>query len=123
MSYPTWPMDIPKVPLVDSWSMPDMYQDPRATDMEGANKRLRTRPGDEIYSIQFAILMLKAEWTTLQAWILDDLGRGTSRFNTRIWDGTAMIDALVQFKDKPQPVSVPPHKMQITFSYWVFPNG
>lgn len=122
MSYPTWPVSVPQVPLVDSWQMPDIYQDPRVTDMEGANKRQRTRPGDDMYNISFNLLMTKAQWITLRNWTITECGRGTSRFNTRIWDGTQMIDALVQHSVKPKPTTMEP-KMLVAFSFWVYPNG
>lgn len=122
MAYPTWPVSVKQVPLVDSWSMPDIYQDPRVTDMEGANKRARTRPGDDMYTVSFNLLMTKAQWQTLKTFFLVDCGRGTSRFNTRIWNGSQMINALVQHKDKPVPTAVEP-KVMVALSYWVYPNG
>lgn len=122
MTYPTWPTSVPQTPLLDSWQMPDPYQEPRVTDMEGGNVRMRSRPGDNIYRISFNILMTKAQWTTLWAWIMNDLGRGTSRFNTKIWNGSAMVNAVAQFAAKPQPSSIEP-KVLVAFDLRVYPNA
>lgn len=120
MAYPTWPA-IKQEPLLDSWQMPDMYQDPRATDMEGANKRLLTRPGDDIYRVTFNIMLTKAEFTTFNTWVVVTLGRGTSRFQTKIWNGAAMIDAIVQFASKPAPTTQEPVVI-IGLDLFVFPR-
>lgn len=122
-TYPTWPVGVPQVPLVDSLQVPDLYLDPRATDMEGGNVRLRTRPGDGIYMVTFNLLMTRAQWAILKAWILVDLGRGTSRFNTQIWDDAsdAMIPVLCQMGAKPTYSSMTP-KVLISLTLKVFPD-
>lgn len=121
MAYPTWPSGVPYHALVDSWQQPDMYQDPRVTDMEGGNKRLMTRPGDDIYRITFNIIMTKAQLTTLKTWILTDLGRGTSRFSMTIWNGSAEVTAIVQFASKPSPSTNEP-KVIVGMDLHVFPR-
>src|SRR5262245_34210184 len=105
MAYPTWPVGVPYKPLLDSWTKPDMYQDPRVTDMEGGNKRMLTRPGDDVQRISFIILMTKAQFATFEDWVLDDLGRGTSRFSMQVWNGSAMVNRVVQFAAKPSPTT------------------
>lgn len=121
MTYPTWPAGVPQVPMVDSFQRPDMYQDPRVTDMEGSNKRMLTRPGDDIYRITFSRLMTTAEAATFRNWVLVNLGRGTSRFNTNIWNGSAMVPAVCQFASKPAETNVWP-KVMFNLDLFVFPR-
>lgn len=120
MTYPTWP-DVPKVPLIDSFTRPDMYLDPRVTDMEGGNKRMLTRPGDDIYRVQFNLLFTTAQATTFRTWVIVTLGRGTSRFTTQIWNGSAMIDAVCQFAAKPQESPQAPYVL-MALDQFVFPG-
>lgn len=121
MAYPAWPA-VPRVPLVDSFQMPDMYQDPRVTDMEGSNKRMLTRPGDDIYRITFNVLMSAAQSAVFKNWCRVTLGRGTSRFSTQIWDGTsAMVPAVCQFASKPVESSIWP-KIMYSLDFFVFPR-
>lgn len=121
MTYPTWPGGLPDTPLLDSWQRPDMYQDPRITDMEGANKRLLTRPGDDIYRVSFNLMFTKAQFATFETFVLTTLGRGTSRFHTRVWTGSAMIAAVVQFAGKPVPSTQEP-KVIVSMDLTVFPR-
>ena len=121
MTYPSWPVGLPQAPLVDSYQRPDMYQDPRVTDMEGGNKRMLTRPGDDIYRVTFNLLMSRTQATTFRTWVLTDLGRGTSRFSTRIWDGSSMVNAVCQFASKPVESSVVPLVM-FGLDFFVFPG-
>lgn len=120
MTLPTWPA-VPQVPLVDSYQRPDMYQDPRVTDMEGSNKRMLTRPGDDIYRITFNLLMTNAQASTFRDWAIVTLGRGTSRFSTQIWNGSAMVPAVCQFAAKPAESSVWP-KVMFGLDFFVFPR-
>lgn len=112
-------LGIKDVPLVDSWELQDMYLDPLQTDMEGGNKRLRTRAGDDVAHITFNLLYTAGEYSTFKNFVLVTLNRGTSRFTMRVWDGTQMVSKTVQFAKKPKPTSVWP-KMMVAFDLWVY---
>ena len=120
MAYPAWPA-VPYKPLMDSWGRPDMYQDPRVTDMEGSNKRMLTRPGDDIYRVSFNVMMTKAQATTFRTWVVTTLGRGTSRFSMDIWNGSAMETVVVQFAAKPAEATKAP-MVVFGLDVFVFPG-
>lgn len=109
-------------PLVDSWQLPQPYLEPIQTDYDGGNKRLRSQPGDEVQQVQFAILMTNAEYSTFQNFVMNTLGKGTSRFTMRIWDGVAMVSKTVQFATRFKPTPAPPIKVQVSFDLWVYPS-
>lgn len=106
-------------PLIDSWKMSELNLDPLETDMNGGNKRLRGRPGDNVQRIQFGVLYTKAQWTTLFAWHRDTLFGGTSRFTMTVWLGDAFSLKTVQFAAKLSLVAVEP-RVQANFDLWVF---
>lgn len=120
MAYPAWPA-VPSSPLLDSWAKPDLYLDPRVTDMEGGNKRMLTRPGDDIQRITFTILMTQAQFATFETWCLTTISRGTQRFGMPIWNGSAMVTKVVQFAAKPQ-ISTNYPKVNVTLDVFVFPR-
>lgn len=106
-------------PQVDSWKMSDLNLDPLETDMDGGNKRLRGRPGDNVQRIQFSVLYTEAAWATLFAWNRDTLVGGISRFTMNVWLGASFSVKTVQFAAKLNPVAVPP-LVQANFDLWVF---
>jgi hypothetical protein len=120
MTYPVWPA-VPYKPLLDSWSKPDMYQEPRVTDMEGGNKRMLTRPGDDVQRISFVIMMTKAQFATFETFVLTTLGRGTSRFTMDVWNGSAMETNVVQFASKPTPTTNHP-VVNVSMDLFIFPR-
>ncbi len=120
MTLPVYPESLPFDPLVDSWSWPDLYQDPLQTDMEGGNKRLRTRPGDDIGRVSFTIRYTKAQYSTFLTFVQSTLNRGTSRWTMDVWDGSAFITRNVQFAKKPVP-QANNLKMDVSYDLWVYP--
>lgn len=122
MSYPNWPPTVPQSPLMGSWQEVEIYQDPIITEMEGGNKRMRTRPGDDVCRYTFTILMTNAQWATLREWAVVDLARGTKRFRTKIWNGSAMIDAVCQFAAKLKPGTAD-LKTAVEVDVWRFPGA
>ncbi len=121
MAYPEWPATVNRVPLLDSWSKPDPYMDPRVTDMEGGNKRMLTRPGDDVFRITFNLLMTREVFALFEDFVLTDLGRGTSRFVTEIWNGSSMVEAVVQFASKYQTSTTHP-MVTVGLDLFVFPR-
>lgn len=96
MTIPAFPA-IRMSPLVDSWQVDKPYLEPLQTDMDGGNKRLRTRPGDEVAQIQFTIMYNLADFATFKTFALTTLNRGTVRFTMDVWNGVAMVSKTVQF--------------------------
>src|SRR5262249_16891047 len=84
-------------PLVDSWQIAEAYLAPLETDMDGGNKRLRRRPGDETSRISFSILFHNSDFETFKTFVRETLNLGTTRFTMRVWTGTAMVSKTVQF--------------------------
>lgn len=122
MAYPVWPASVPQSPLVGSWQEVDIYLDPIETEMDGGNRRLRTRPGDDVSRYAFTLLMTNTQWATLREWAVTDLSRGTKRFSTKIWNGSSMIDAVCQFATKMKPSSTD-LKTSVAVEVWRFPNA
>ncbi len=120
MALPAYPSGIAYKARVDSWSMPKMYLDPLQTDMDGGNKRLRTRPGDDVQEIKFDVVMSKADFATFQTFVLTTLNRGTSRFTMDVWMGNATVNKTVQFASPPQPTTNEPVVI-VSFDLWVYP--
>ena len=112
-------LGIQDVPLVDSWENPDPYLDPLITDMEGGNKRMRTRAGDEVARIGFQLLFSAEQYAIFKNFNLVTLSRGTSRFTMRVWDGAQMITKTVQHASKPIPQSIFP-KTAVKLELWVY---
>src|SRR5262245_45788211 len=116
MAYPSYTaLAINDHPLIESWSMPESYIPPKATEMDGGNTRLRRQPGDEAFQLQFDILFTASQYSTFKNFVKTTLGGGISRFTMRIWDGGAMVSKTVQFMQPYQPTPQPPLYTQVTF--------
>jgi hypothetical protein len=97
MSIPAWPADIPYAPDLNSISPIKRMLDPIATDMEGGNTRLRSRPGDNVGTISQTVVMKAAQFDAFVAWVKDGLGNGTSRFTVPVRLGAAFETKVCQF--------------------------
>ena len=96
MALPAWP--IPSFrPQQDGTSPLQRMLDPLATEMEGGNLRQRSRPGDNVGSIQQTIQMPLAEYETFAAWVKTTLNNGTARFTLDVWLGTGFANKVCQF--------------------------
>lgn len=125
MTFPSYTaLGIKDVPLVDSWTIADAYLDPRQTDFDGGNKRLRRQPGDDVARYTFDINYTNAEYALFIAFVAPSgpLGGGVSRFTMRVWNGSAMVSKTVQFASKYKPISQPPTHMRVTFDLWIYPT-
>ncbi len=110
---------LPYSPLVDTWQEVDAYLDPVETDMDGGNKRLRSKPGDDVQHITFDILYTKAQLTTLKTFIKTTLGLGTARFTMTVWTGATHELKTVQFAKKIKTTQNEP-KVRVSYDLWVF---
>lgn len=117
-------LGIRDTPLVDSWMIADAYLDPRQTDFDGGNKRLRRQPGDDVARYNFDIMYTNAEYALFIAFVAfsGPLGGGISRFTMRVWNGAAMVSKTVQFASKYKPVPQPPTRMRVSFDLWIYPT-
>jgi hypothetical protein len=99
MSDPSYPEGLPYKPRRGEWSI--SRPDPLASDMEGANKRLRARAGDKSVRIVTQTLRFTADQlTTFEAFVADDLAGGTARFTMQVWLGSDYQSKTVQFDGK-----------------------
>jgi hypothetical protein len=71
--------------------------EPISTDFEGGNTRERSRPGDNIGTLNQTIRISMADHDTLVAWIKDTIGNGTGRFTMNVWLGSAFASKVCQF--------------------------
>lgn len=97
MTIPAWPPGVPYAPDLNSISGIKRILDPLATEMEGGNTRLRSRPGDNVGTISQTIVMKAAQFETFVAWVKNDLGNGTSRFTAPVRLGAAFEAKVCQF--------------------------
>ena len=124
MSVPTFTsLGINDKPIIDSFTESMPHLDPVETDFEGGNKRRRRLPGDEVFQVQFDILFTNAEYATFRTYAITTLGNGTARFQMRIWrpESLSMVERLVQFSQKWQPIPQPPKYTRVAFQLWVYP--
>lgn len=108
-------------PLIDSWSKPESYIPPRATEMDGGNTRLRRQPGDDAFQLQFDILYTATELATFRNFVKTTLGGGISRFTMRVWTGAIMETKTVQFIQPYSETPQPPGHTQVSFRLKVYP--
>jgi len=100
MAVPAWPA-VNYVPDLNSISGIKRALDPLATEMEGGNTRLRSRPGDNVATFSQTITMTAAEFDVFVAWVKDTLGNGTSRFSLKVRLGTRFEEKVCQFSGAP----------------------
>lgn len=97
MTIPAWPDAVPYAPDLNSISPIKRMLDPIATEMEGGNVRLRSRPGDNVGTISQTIVMKTSAFDVFVARVKDDLGNGTSRFTAPVRLGAAFETKVCQF--------------------------
>jgi hypothetical protein len=98
-----------------------MYQDPRATQMEGGNTRMLTRPGDDIRRVSWIVQMTKTEFAAFRTWVTTTMSRGTARFAVPVWEGNAYVTRVCQFASKPVPSTNHP-LVNVQIEVFVFPR-
>lgn len=103
MPLPSWPATVPYKPRRGEWSMPEPYIEPLATDMDGGNKRLRSKPGSNVAVIEQTLRMTADAFDDFNAFVRGDLNNGTSRFTAQVWLGSAYATKTCQFEGAPKP--------------------
>jgi hypothetical protein len=97
MALPVWPSSVPNQATND-WKMTSLYVDPIATDMDGGNQRLRSRPGSNVAIVSYPLVPLTAQqWNDLNAFFRTTLGNGASRFTMPVFTGSTYETKTVQF--------------------------
>jgi len=104
MTLPVWPGTVPATAR-DGWQMPSMYVAPIATEMEGGNQRLRSRPGSNVAIVEYPLVPLTlAEWGYFDTFIRTTLGNGASRFTMSLIIAGVATSKTVQLNEGKSPV-------------------
>lgn len=97
MTLPVWDTNVPVEPP-EGWQMPAMYLAPEATEMDGGNQRLRSKPGSNVAVINYPLKPLTdAQYALFETFVRTTLNNGTSRWTMSLWTGTAFVSKTVQF--------------------------
>ena len=96
MAVPVWPAGVPSAPQRASLQISRAFNAPVSTEMEGGNTRERPRGTLQYRLMSFDIRMTPAKFALFDAFVSDDLARGTKRFDMPIWDGAALSTKTVK---------------------------
>lgn len=111
---------MPYAPDLNSVQPLTRLLDPIKTDMEGGNTRLRSRPGDNVGQISYAIPMSKAQIDAFNAWVKTTLGNGTARFSMPAWLDNAFVTKVCQFAAVPKSARLGSGRLAVTVSLRVY---
>jgi hypothetical protein len=83
--------------------MPEPYIAPDASEMDGGNKRLRSRPGSNVAIVTYPLIPLTdAQMAYLRTFYRTTLGQGASRFTMALMtDNAASETKTVQMEKTP----------------------
>lgn len=103
MTLPTWPSECPSAAR-DGWQMSQMFQAPRATEMEGGNQRLRARPGSNVATVNYPLKPLNAtQFAAFDTFMRTTLNNGTSRWTMALTYPGGEITKTVQLEQGKSP--------------------
>lgn len=97
MALPTWPAGVPIIPRLDEFQPIQRLLPPIATEMEGGNVRLRSRPGDNVGTLPLRVRMTIAQFTAFTNWWKATISNGTARFTAHVFLGSACAHKVCQF--------------------------
>jgi hypothetical protein len=97
MVLPTWPAGVPIIPRLEEFQPVQRLREPLATEMEGGNVRMRSRPGDNVGTMPLRLRMTLAQFTTFTAWWKATLNNATARFTATVFLGTGCQTKVCQF--------------------------
>jgi hypothetical protein len=122
MTIPAWPDSNVPSTARDGWQMSEMYVAPIATDFDGGNQRLRSRPGSNVAIISYPLQPLTlTQWGYLDTFIRTTLGNGASRFTMSLVIGGASVSKTVQLDGGKSPqVTQEGQVMHVTLPLRVF---
>jgi hypothetical protein len=97
MPLPSWPAGVPIIPRLEEFQPVQRLLPPIATEMEGGNVRLRSRPGDNVGTLPLRMRMTLAQFSTFTAWWKVTLNNATARFTANVFLGDACYSKVCQF--------------------------
>lgn len=96
MPLPTWPVGVPSAPQRDSFRISRPHNRVLSTEFEAGNTRDRPRGTVQYRMVDMDIRMTPAQFALFDAFVTDDLAKGTKRFAMPIWSGAAMVERTVK---------------------------
>jgi hypothetical protein len=103
MTLPTWPVSVPSQAR-DGWNMPQMFQSPIATEMDGGNQRLRSMPGSNVARINYPLTPLDAtQYAAFETFFRTTLNNGASRWTMTLTTGNGQETKTVQLDQGKSP--------------------
>jgi len=97
MALPTWPAGVPIIPRLEEFQPMERLLPPIATDMEGGNTRLRSRPGDNVGKLPLRVRMTFSQFDTFTNWWKTTLNNATARFTAHVFLGSVCANKVCQF--------------------------
>ncbi|MBA5779533.1 hypothetical protein H2509_20575 [Stappia sp. F7233] len=96
MSLPTWPAGVPHQPLRSSWRISRPFNPAVRTEFEAGNDRVRPVGTVQYRQIAQSIRMTDTEFASFDAFVSDDLEKGSKRFRMTVWLGGSFEEKTVQ---------------------------
>lgn len=96
MPLPDWPADVPSAPQRGSFRISRPFNKPASSEFEAGNTRDRPRGTLQYRMLAMELRMSAAEFAAFDAFVSDDLAKGTKRFTMPVWNGTAMETRTVK---------------------------
>lgn len=96
MPLPVWPAGLPSAPQRDTFRISRPHNRPVSTEFEAGNTRDRPRGTIQFRMVDMEIRMTPAQFALFDAFVTDDLARGTKRFTMPVWSGAAMVERTVK---------------------------
>lgn len=121
MTLPVWPTEVPS-DAREGWQMSQMFAAPIATEMDGNNQRLRSRPGGNVAIIDYPLQPLTlTQWGYLNTFLRTTLNNGASRFTMPLTIAGVEVTKTVQLDGGKSPsVSQTGLLMNVTLSLRVY---
>uniref|UniRef100_UPI003BAA154D hypothetical protein n=1 Tax=Stappia sp. TaxID=1870903 RepID=UPI003BAA154D len=96
MSLPDWPAGVPSAPQRGSFRISRPFNKPVSSEFEAGNTRDRPRGTLQYRMLAMELRMSAVEFALFDAFVSDDLARGTRRFTMPVWDGAGMVTRTVR---------------------------
>ncbi|MCK7615176.1 hypothetical protein [Roseibium sediminicola] len=96
MVLPVWPATVPDAPQRPSYRVSQPFNQNDITDMEAGNSRDRPRGTVQYRIVEQSIRMTQTEYAAFEAYVRDDLVKGSLRFTMNVWNGYAMASHTVK---------------------------
>lgn len=87
MALPIWPPSLPSAPQRDSYRVSEPFNANDITEFEAGNTRDRPRGSIQYRKIEQTLRMSQNEFAQFDAFVLNDLAKGSRRFLMPVWLG------------------------------------